>query len=90
MAEQQNDQDIRRRRILYRAAHRGTKEMDWLLGRFAEAEVVGMNEKELEAFEQFLALPDPEIHAWLMTPGVAQPNGFAGELVIRLKQFHDL
>lgn len=90
MAEQQNDQDTRRRRVLYRAAHRGTREMDWLLGRFAEAETAGMSEAELEAFEQFLALPDPDIHAWLMTPGATQPYGFAGDFVARLKRFHDL
>lgn len=87
---QRNDLDILRRRILYRAAHRGTKELDWLLGRYAEAEIAAMDEPDLVAFEEFLALPDPDIHHWLMAPDAVRPQGPAGEFVTRLKRFHDL
>lgn len=90
MSETRNDLDARRRRTLYRAVHRGTKEMDWLLGRYAEAEVSGMNLSDLEGFEEFLALPDSDIHEWLMNPSAMQPNGTAGEFVARLKSFHNL
>ena len=55
------DSDSRRKRALYRAHHRGTKEMDLILGGFADAEVFGFSESELSAFEVLLALPDPEI-----------------------------
>ena len=55
------DSDSRRKRALYRAHHRGTKEMDLILGRFADAEVSGFSEDEIAAFEVLLALPDPEI-----------------------------
>ena len=85
-----NELDARRRRAHYRAGHRGTKEMDWLLGRFAEAELGGMAGDELDAFEEFLALPDPDIQGWLLTPGMPAPDGLAGDFVARLKQFHDL
>ena len=88
MPEQANDPETRRRRALYRAAHRGTRELDWLLGRFAEAEVGGFDENELAAFEEFLSLPDPDIQEWLMDPDAPQPHGVAAEFVKRLKQFH--
>jgi antitoxin CptB len=55
------DSDSRRKRALYRAHHRGTKEMDLILGGFADAEVLGFSEADLAAFEILLALPDPEI-----------------------------
>lgn len=90
MSETTNDPETRRRRILYRAAHRGTKEMDWLLGRFAEAEVASFDKEELEAFEAFLSLPDPDIQEWLMDPEAPQPHGQAGQFVERLKKFHDI
>ena len=58
----------RRRRALYRATHRGTKELDWLVGRYAEARLPAMTDAEMDLFEQFLSVPDPELHAWIMTP----------------------
>jgi antitoxin CptB len=57
--------EIRRKRALYRASHRGTKELDLILGRYAEAHVPGMDEATLKEFEQFLALPDPDIDLWI-------------------------
>jgi antitoxin CptB len=90
MPDTDNDLDAPRRRTLYRAEHRGTKEMDWMLGRFAKAELGGMDDNELDDFEEFLALPDPDITNWLLTPGTPAPDGLAGEFVARLKRFHDL
>ncbi|MHA1164201.1 MAG: succinate dehydrogenase assembly factor 2 [Alphaproteobacteria bacterium] len=90
MPDTRNDLDASRRRALYRAEHRGTKEMDWLLGRFARAELGGMDDTELDKFEEFLALPDPDIQRWLMTRDAVPPEGLAGSFVKRLKLFHDL
>ncbi|MET0381295.1 MAG: succinate dehydrogenase assembly factor 2, partial [Methyloceanibacter sp.] len=42
-----NDLGMRRRRALWRATHRGSKEMDFLLGRFAEREVEAMDGAEI-------------------------------------------
>ena len=56
----------RRRRAHYRANHRGTREMDLLLGRFAAIRLDAMNEDELAKFEQLLFEPDPELQALLM------------------------
>ena len=90
MAETRNDLDALRRRARYRAGHRGTKEMDWLLGRFAESETGKMDDADLKDFEAFLALPDPDIENWLLVRDMPAPEGKAGEFVARLKRFHDL
>lgn len=90
MADIHNDPEARRKRARYRAAHRGTKELDVLLGGFAEAEVDNMDDAELNAFEEFLALPDPDIENWLLARARGAPQGQAGEFVARLKLFHDI
>ncbi len=80
--------EARRRRAIFRATHRGTKEMDWILGRFAQAEVMAMNDEELTAFERFLALPDPDIEQWIVYGAAPDPETGAALLVERLRQFH--
>ncbi len=52
--------------MVYRASYRGTKEMDWLLGKYVEAMVQSMNEAEIQVMEAFLMRPDPELENWLM------------------------
>lgn len=58
-----DNDDIRRRRALYRAQHRGTKEMDIVLGTYAAHRLTSMSEGDLATFERLLALPDPDIEA---------------------------
>lgn len=55
----------KRKRLIFRAGHRGTKEMDLLLGGFALAHVPGFNEAELEAFEELLTENDPDLYNWI-------------------------
>jgi len=81
--------DIRLRRASYRASHRGTKEMDWLLGRFADARLDNMSEAELSAFEELLGAPDPDIHFWIMD-AAAIPDDRHAALVQELRAFHQL
>lgn len=81
--------DIRRRRAAYRAAHRGTKEMDLMLGRYACAMLPGLIDPDLARFEQFLALPDPTLQGWLLTGATIDGSDFAG-LVADVRRFHGL
>lgn len=83
------DLDVRRRRAGYRAAHRGTKEMDWLLGRFAAARLDGMSEAELTHFEQLLEEADPTLQQWIMVE-TAVPDDRHAELIQTLRAFHRL
>lgn len=83
------DLDARRRRAVYRASHRGTKEMDFLLGRYAKANLTEMSETELSAFEKFLALPDPDLQSWIMD-GVRPSDEAFANYANKLRHFHGL
>ena len=82
---QELDPQAVRRRIQYRASHRGTKEMDILLGRFADAALEEMSAGEMVLFEQMLALPDPEIDAWIRA---GQPPEIFADLIHRIRDSH--
>lgn len=85
-----DDIEIRRRRAAYRASHRGTKEMDIILGRFAEARLPGMSESQLSTFERFLALSDPLITAWFNGAEDATEAGEFETWVADLRAHHGL
>ena len=80
---------FRRKRALYRAQHRGTKEMDWMIGRFADARLGGMTAAELDTFEVFLEVADPEINAWLLDPAACHEPHFAA-LINEVRVFNAL
>ena len=81
--------EVRVRRARYRATHRGTKELDWVIGRYAEKLAPSMSESEMDLFERFLTVPDPEIHAWIMTPGIIPLTDFSG-IIRDIKAFHGI
>ncbi len=54
----------RRKRMLYRAWHRGIREMDLILGQFAEAEIADLSEEELDALEAIMAEEDGDLIKW--------------------------
>ena len=64
MEERSEDFEIKRKRLLFRSKHRGTKEMDILLGGFYEENMHGFREEELAEFEHILELPDDDLYAW--------------------------
>jgi antitoxin CptB len=88
-ASMMSDDDIgaRRRRALWRATHRGYKEMDFLLGKFATEAVIDMDDVEIAVFERLIDRPDPEIE---MSFFGGQSLGAADldELMVRLRRFH--
>lgn len=84
-----SDLALRRRRALYRATHRGTQEMDFLLGRFAVKEVAGMDADEIEIMERLIDRPDPEIE-FCVKQGSPMGEPALDELIERLRRFHGL
>ena len=57
--------DTRRRRLLFRATHRGTYENDLLLGGFVRAHLNTFTETEIAALEDLMELPDVDLADWL-------------------------
>ena len=57
--------DARRRRLLFRATHRGTFENDLMLGGFLRAHLATLDDADLTALEALLELPDPDLADWL-------------------------
>ena len=58
--------DTRRKRLLFRSWHRGTREADLLLGGFAERHLAQLSEAQLDRYERLLENSDPELYAWLI------------------------
>jgi antitoxin CptB len=76
--------DPRRRRILFRAWRRGMREMDLVMGQFADAHLAEMTEAECEEFELLLDAPDPSVLAWI-TGEEPVPAQFDTPLFARLR-----
>ena len=85
-----DDLEMRRRRAAYRASHRGTKEMDIILGRYAEARLPDMRDPELDAFERLLALPDPTLTLWFSHGATAADAGEFAQVIDALRAHHGL
>jgi antitoxin CptB len=81
------DLDVRRRKILFRAWHRGTREMDLLLGRFADTALAGMSAAELDEFERLIEVPDPELFSWIMGEADA-PSDYDTPVFRQLKTYN--
>ena len=56
----------RRKQLSFRSWHRGTREMDMILGSFADKHIKTMSEEELENYAIFLELSDPQLYNWYM------------------------
>ncbi len=61
----QNPLDNRRRRLIFRAQHRGTYENDLLIGDFVKARIATMTPQELDDLEAVMEYPDAELADWL-------------------------
>ena len=59
------DLDIRRRKALFRSWHRGMREVDLILGSFADGEIGSLSDAELGTYEVLMAEPDADILKWV-------------------------
>lgn len=63
--DQVNERDRRLKRLKYQSWHRGTREMDLILGQFADARLGGLTEAELEEYTALISLPDTQLYKWI-------------------------
>lgn len=57
--------DTRRRRLLFRATHRGTFENDLMIGGFVQAHLSSLSEADIDALEAVMEIPDTVLADWL-------------------------
>ncbi len=83
------DLDPRRRKLLFRSWHRGMREMDYILGQFADKNIASLNEDQLDEYEQILEVLDRDLFKWIMgegeTPEAYDTDLFREILVFRNK-----
>jgi antitoxin CptB len=65
-ADASDSTETLRRRLRWRSHHRGTKELDILFGRFADAHLGAMTREELLVYESLLEVEDPLMLGWMM------------------------
>ena len=78
--------DLRRRKLLYRSWHRGTREMDLIMGRFADACLHELTTAELDDYERLIDTPDPDLYAWISGKRAA-PSDYDTALFRKLRNF---
>jgi len=77
----------RQRRILFRSWHRGLREVDLILGQFADAEIAELCESELDDYESLLAAADRDIFSWI-TRETAPPGAYNTPVFRKILAFH--
>jgi antitoxin CptB len=79
--------DDRRKRLRFRAWHRGTREMDLVLGRFVDAHVASLSDAEIDDLEALMEAPDPELYLWVA--GTADvPANFDSPVFRKIVAYH--
>ena len=76
----------RLKKLRFRAWRRGFREVDLILGGFADAYGVDLTEAELVDFEALLDAPDQDVYAWIIGQDPA-PEAFETPLMARLRAF---
>lgn len=57
--------DARRRKLLFRSWHRGIREMDLILGGFADGSIHALTDEEMQQYEQLLEVQDVDLLSWV-------------------------
>jgi antitoxin CptB len=78
--------DALRRKLGFRAWHRGTREADLLIGSFGDSHLAGFDEVALRQFERLLKENDPDIYDW-MTGRTPVPPEHDNPVTLLLRQF---
>ncbi len=87
VGDENEDLENKRRRLIFRSAHRGIKEMDLIMGSFATAHVPNFSTAELAEYDQLLCNNDPDLYNWV-TKKEQAPDDIANMSVFRKLLVH--
>ena len=81
------NKEILKKKIIYRSSHRGTKEMDLLLGNFVKSNINLLNYEELIQLEVILSIEDEVLQKWLFSKRSLNPvlNSNVSEMIKKFK-----
>ena len=79
--------DLRRRKMLFRSWHRGTREADLIMGRFADVHLANFSDAELDQFEHLLDALETDLLSW-MTGQAEVPPEHDTAMFRRVREFH--
>ena len=79
--------DERRRRLLFRSWHRGIREIDLIMGRFADAHIGDLTNAELDQYEALLDVQEHELLGWVIGQ-IEVPAGQDTPLFRRMREFN--
>lgn len=76
MSDAMEAPEIRMRRLAMRSWRRGMKEMDLILGHFADGPLAGLPEAQLAVYEAMLDENDQDLYLWITrrVTGTAHPD----------------
>lgn len=80
--------ETRRKRLRMRCWRRGTKEMDLILGPFADAVLSRLEPEMLDGLEQLLTENDQELYSWVSSRETT-PRRHA-QILARIREYHGL
>lgn len=78
--------ETRKKRLRFRSWHRGTREMDLLIGGFIDANLASFDGRQVGLMEELLEQSDPDLYAW-MTQKAAPPPECDHEVMRRLRAY---
>jgi len=84
-----DDHSARLRRIGFRSWHRGIREMDLILGHFADSTLESLNKQELDQYEALLEAEDTSLYNWI-TGREPVPAEHDTPLLGRIRTFNHL
>ncbi|WP_175868817.1 succinate dehydrogenase assembly factor 2 [Bartonella gabonensis] len=82
-----NQLDVRRRRLIFRAWHRGIREMDLIFGHYVDAHITGMNDKMLSELEYIMSFDDRDLLTWI-TGEILPPSEIDSPLFRDIANYH--
>lgn len=84
----QDPNEVRKRRIRFRCWHRGTKELDLLMGPFADRHLAAMTSTQIDQMEDLLTMPDLDLYNWI-TKRQPVPADADSEVLQLIIEFHN-
>ena len=76
------------KRLQMRSWRRGTKEMDMILGPYADTEIAGLSAEALEQYEALLVANDQDLYVWMSRQ--AEPPAEHAEIIEVIQNFHKI